>query len=1045
MKVSLRIRLAVVLLFLVASLPFAAMAQQQPSTSATVHGMVVDPDDALIPGATVTLTSATGKVQSTASKSDGTYSFRGVAAGTYSLTVKASGFANYAKQAIQVAAGANLNVDAAMALTEEVQQVDVTTDKVSLSVDPDSNASSTVITGAALDALSDDPDELQSELTALAGPSAGPNGGQIYIDGFTGGQLPPKSSILAIRINQNPFSAQYDQAGYGRIEIITKPGTDSFRGNFMTMYNDKALNTSTPYLGPSGQPDYHMLFFMGNVTGPIRNGMSFTLSGSHRTMDNNTIINPSAFYAASATSTTLCDPGAVGGSYTTCASYVFPTSARAEATPATRWDISPRVDMMLGAKNTLTMRYQYMSGSSSVNPAVNSALLTTGSDSSNSDQDIQISDTQLISSKVINETRFEYEHSSSNSTPLNTAPGLSVQGGFSVGGGSISTGTGDHVEFQNYISVQLVKNFVRLGGRLRTSSESNYSNSGINGSFTYTALLDPCTDPSVPMTSKPGYNSSTNTNNCVYASIAPQSSDPATDICAGSTNSTPISSYQCGIVSQFGLRSIKNYTIGARETDVGLYAEDDWKVKSNLTISYGVRLEAQNVINSAHDLSPRVSLAYGIPRKSGTTTTVLRGGFGIFYNRFDLGSIESQIANNGQNAQSYTYSNPGAGCQPTPTGTLPYSSSCTTGAKTAATVTPTLNDPNLRSAYTVQTAATVEQQVGKYASVSVTYLNARGFHQFMTRSIPLSAGSTTIDNINQSEGIFRQNQINTNINVRTPKGINLFGFYSANWANSNIGSITDPFNSAVDYGRAGFGVRSRLMIGGSIPLPYKIPASPMIFAQSGSPYNVTLGTPDGVTLGYSDRPAFASGVTAVTVNCLDASSFSNANPYVAGGTNNQIPVNLCTGPANVSVHMRLSRTFGIGPKTAAALAATAAQAAQQQGGGPGGPGGGGPPPGGGGRGGGPSGGGPGVGGPGGGGPGGGGPGGGPGGGSSSSDRKYNLTIGAQASNLFNEVPYGNPISSLNNPQFGKTISLGGGPFSGQNSVRNISLQANFSF
>jgi hypothetical protein len=271
------------------------MAQQQPSTSATVHGMVVDPDDALIPGATVTLTSATGKVQSTASKSDGTYSFRGVAAGTYSLTVKASGFANYAKQAIQVAAGANLNVDAAMALTEEVQQVDVTTDKVSLSVDPDSNASSTVITGAALDALSDDPDELQSELTALAGPSAGPNGGQIYIDGFTGGQLPPKSSILAIRINQNPFSAQYDQAGYGRIEIITKPGTYSFRGNFMTMYNDKALNTSTPYLGPSGQPDYHTLFFMGNVTGPIRNGMSFTLSGSHRTMDNNTIINPSAF------------------------------------------------------------------------------------------------------------------------------------------------------------------------------------------------------------------------------------------------------------------------------------------------------------------------------------------------------------------------------------------------------------------------------------------------------------------------------------------------------------------------------------------------------------------------------------------------------------------------------------------------------------------------------------------------------------------------------------------------------------------------------
>ena len=113
-----------------------------------------------------------------------------------------------------------------------------------LSVDPESNASATVITGDALNALSDDPDELQTELEALAGPASGPNGGQIYIDGFTGGQLPPKSSILAIRINSNPFSAQYDALGYGRIEIITKPGTDKYHGNFSGQFQDKVLNTS---------------------------------------------------------------------------------------------------------------------------------------------------------------------------------------------------------------------------------------------------------------------------------------------------------------------------------------------------------------------------------------------------------------------------------------------------------------------------------------------------------------------------------------------------------------------------------------------------------------------------------------------------------------------------------------------------------------------------------------------------------------------------------------------------------------------------------
>jgi len=998
--------------------------------AAVVHGLVVDQENALVPGATVTLTSTAGKAGvgkalTATTKSDGTYSFRNVSAGTYSLTVKAAGFASFSKPAINVVAGANLDVDATLPLAEQEQEVNVTANPVTLSVDPDSNASATVISGAALDALSDDPDELETELTALAGPSAGPNGGQIYIDGFTGGQLPPKSSILAIRVNQNPFSAQYDRLGYGRIEIITKPGTDKLHGSFMTMYNRKAFNTSTPYLGATGQPDYHTLFFMGNVTGPIKQGMSFNLSGSHRAMDNNTIVNPSAFYSKSADSTALCDPGAVGGSYTTCSSYSFPTWARAEATPADRWDISPRIDTMLGSKNTLTVRYQYESGTSNVKPTVDSAILNTGSNSYNNEQEIQVSETQLISSKVINETRFEYQHSSSHSTPLNTTPSIGVTGAFSVGGGTIASGTGDQVEVQNYTSIQLAKNFVRFGGRLRTSSKSNYSNSGANGSFTYDNLLDPCTDPNVPLASKP--------SNCVVTSTALQASDLASQICAGSSTTTLISSYQCGIVSQFGLKKITNYTVGARETDVGLYAEDDWKLKPNLTISYGLRFETENVIHSNHDLAPRVSLAYGIPRKNGKTTTVLRGGFGVFYDRFSLNKIQSQLINNGQNSTSSTYSSPGASCTPTQGGATPYSLACTTGTATAAKVTNTLLDPNLRSAYILQSAATVEQQIGKYASVSVTYLNARGEHQYLSRTLPTGTAYPTY---NQSEGVFRQNQININTNIRTPKGITIFGYYSANWANANDSSISDPSDPSVDYGRASFGTRSRLFLGGSIPLPYGISASPMIQAQSGSPYNITLGKLDSVTLGSNDRPEFASGVTPATANCLDRNSFQNANVLDSTGAvinsnpHSQVPVNFCTGPASVSFNMRLARTFGFGPKTAAALAAAAA--AKAQGDAPSGP-----PPGergsgrsggGGGGGGGSRGGGGGPGGP---------P---PGGGSSSTGRKYNVTLEAMARNLFNEIPYSTPNSNWNSPQFGKTTSVTSG-----NSVRQIMLGARFSF
>ena len=123
------------------------------------------------------------------------------------------------------------------------QQVTVTDQEAGLDTSPDNNAGSIVIKGKDLDALSDDPDQLQDELNALAGPAAGPNGGEIYIDGFTGGQLPPKSSIREIRINQNPFSAEFDKLGYGRIEILTKPGTDHLHGMLMASGNDSAFNS----------------------------------------------------------------------------------------------------------------------------------------------------------------------------------------------------------------------------------------------------------------------------------------------------------------------------------------------------------------------------------------------------------------------------------------------------------------------------------------------------------------------------------------------------------------------------------------------------------------------------------------------------------------------------------------------------------------------------------------------------------------------------------------------------------------------------------
>ncbi len=223
-----------------------------------------------------------------------------------------------------------------------------------------------------------------------------------------------------------------------------------------------------------------------------------------------------------------------------------------------------------------------------------------------------------------------------------------------------------------------------------------------------------------------------------------------------------------------------------------------------------------------------------------------------------------------------------------------------------------------------------------------------------------------------------------------------------------------------------------------------------MIAESGKPFNIVTNNDLTGDNFFNNRPAFAD--TSLCATSADATTPSHYAQTSYGCLNTEpasiytpIPVNMANGPAAVAFNLRVSRTFGIGPKTASAK--------NQDGGGP--------PPGGGGPGGGGS-----HGGPGGGGPGGGfGPGGFSGSGGrpprgmadSGASRKYNLSFSVDAMNLFNDIDYGTPSgtviptltsgSTVVGPgsRFGKSTSLAGGPFSSGSAARRIFLQAVFAF
>src|ERR1700722_1924016 len=212
-----------------------ACRSRAQSGTGSIHGQVPDQSGGAVPNAPVTATGPSGQVIPAQANPNGIFDFKDLPPGRYTLDAVVPGFAPFKKEGVEVAAGQTQQANISLSIEQQQQQVTVTGDIPTLDLTPSNNASSVVLSGKELEALPDDPDELQSDLEALAGPSAGPNGGQMYIDGFTAGQLPPKSSIREIRVNQNPFSSEYDKLGYGRIEIFTKPGTDKYHGQFFIL------------------------------------------------------------------------------------------------------------------------------------------------------------------------------------------------------------------------------------------------------------------------------------------------------------------------------------------------------------------------------------------------------------------------------------------------------------------------------------------------------------------------------------------------------------------------------------------------------------------------------------------------------------------------------------------------------------------------------------------------------------------------------------------------------------------------------------------
>ncbi len=927
-----------------------ACSSRASAQSGTLHGEVVDPSGAVVANAAIALTRAQQTIKGK-SDSEGHYTFRNLAPGSYSITVNAKGFAPLTLTDIGIAGGQTEDLKLPLVIAVENQEVTVAGENQGVGINPDQNAGATVLKGSGLDALSDDPNELQNELQALAGPAAGPNGGQIYIDGFEGGQIPPKSSILEVRVNQNPFSAEYDRIGYGRIEIITKPGSQKFQGSINSFGNSSALDTANPLI--SEQPSYYMYSYSGNVSGPITKTSSYFFNAFTINRQNQTIVD-------------ALNPANVSQSL----SEAFPD-------PLTFFVLNPRVDFQLSKNNFISIRDSFYRTTAQGSGVGTLSLPGQATSTLNHTNELQIADTWVISPNIVMEPHFLWRRISNDLNSAYLTPTITVQGAFTTGGNSSGVAQ-DHQDIfmlQDYGTATEGKHTLRFGARIRSYRDANFSTAGANGSYFF--------------------------NN--------------------------VAAYQSGTPSQYSATVISNPLARVLLFDGSAFLQDDWRVNQRFLLGLGLRYEGQNFIHDHADWAPRVAFAW-TPGRPGKTppTTVIRAGYGWFYNRFTVPTsfnapggtpyIIEAIHDNLINQKSYTILNPSF-YDPGTAEPASVLTSATSSVPTYHSV-----DPHFHAALDMQGGIGVDHQFPKKILSNITYLYTQGVHQYLSNNVTapefdisnytVSGATPPLYNYQfQSGGFYRQNQLIASSSIQL-KHLTLSGNYVLNEAKSDTQGV-NSFPSVAqapgfDYGRASFGIRHRFVLIESYTAPHGIVLASLLAEQSGTPYNLTVGDDLTSNNQFNARPAYGTcgqqGVISTQYGCLDTDPAGKNEPIV--------PYGIGIGPANWVCHVRASKVFGIGPKLK-----TEGEGQSFTPGGNGGVSGRGL-----------SGGGPSI------------------RLDAAAPRRYNLTLAAGANNVFNVVNLGTPNGVLLSPLFNKTQSLAGNQFgSPVPGNRSIFLQSTFSF
>jgi hypothetical protein len=769
-------------------------------------------------------------------------------------------------------------------------------------------------------------------------------------------------------------------------------------------------------------PPFRTQLFGGNVSGPLGKHASFFIDAERRNIDDNGIV------VATIPTADFINTQPFQTYY---------------STPQRRTTVSPRIDYQLGANNTLSFRYSYLDNNRIVtgvgsfdipNVTIGNVIFpSSGYSMETTEQTAQIVETSVLSAKAVNETHFEFDRTHLNEKSQSDAPELFVAQSFVSGGSGYSAPGFSHTydlqnyyELQNYTSLTWGAHTTKFGVRIRTTVLDDSTPKNFNGVYQFLGTAN-------------------------RSSI--QQYLTTVQLLAAGVPTAQINAMGYG-PSKYTVVSGNPY-IGFYQLDAGPFVQDDWKARPNLTLSMGVRWESQTNIPDHNDWAPRFGFAWSPDAKgpNGRAKTVIRGGWGYFYDRFAITNVETAYRYNLSNQQTYTINNPFAFSFPGVVYDPSFSAQIPAADLQAATANAAqryIIDGNLEAPRLMQTAVGVERQLLSHTTLTANFLYSRGTHELRTVDInapyanpgECPPGALQLRGTNcpageiiglrpfgpngdiydfQSDGIFKQTMVIVGVNSAIGRWFTLFSRYSYGNAHSDTDGLgtmpADPYDFAADWGRSNLDIEHNLFVGGSIAWKWGLRLSPFFVAHSGIPFNITTGT--DLYLEGSSAPTARPSVLSDTelIYGVPVKGLLNPVPLVpAPGTSDMIERNAGTGPGFIGLNLRLSKTWGFGT-TKFKGQVGGARASTGGGGGHGG--------------------------------GFGGFGGGPHGmfGGESTEHRYNLTVSINARNILNHENLNTPNGSLTSPYFLEATGITGGygAEATASNQRRIDLQLRFAF